>query len=80
MNSIDKEVLIKILADKAGRDVGELSEDDVIHEELGLTPEQTIEVCNEIAEKFDVAISVAQIEQEFIEIGDIIKFLELAGA
>ena len=74
-----KDTVMRILANKAGKKPEEIDEEDVIHSELGLTPEATREVCQEIADEFDIEISEKVVEQDFIEVGDIIRFVEETG-
>lgn len=75
----NKETVFGILAGKSGKSVDKIDEEDVLHEELGLSPSEFEEVCDEIEEALDVTISEKKRSEEFIEVGDILRFLEEAG-
>jgi len=71
-----KERIFEIIANQIGRPVEEIGIEAVLNEDLGFDQLDMIELQMALEEEFQLAIPDEILEQKFIEVNDVVQYVE----
>jgi acyl carrier protein len=71
-----RDKVLEIIADRIGKKKEDIAGDAVLNEDLGLDQLDMIELQMALEEEFALAIPDEVVEQKFIEVDDVVRYVE----